>query len=197
MIRHMDNVTKQRFDKLWALDPVTGCHTWKSPAASRYYVRFHYQGRRALGHRLIWESVYGPIPEGLVVDHLCRNRACVNVGHMEVVTQAVNKSRGTSPPAVNSRKENCPRCGSDYQTENNGSRRCPKCKQRGRKDIKRKGVGRAKDRKKCPRGHPYDEENTYLVRRPDGTVKQRMCKECGRLRMSKSRNKLRKEGDAL
>lgn len=46
-----------------------------------------------LAHRVAYETQVGPIPKGLEIDHLCRNRACVNVEHMEVVTHAENMRR--------------------------------------------------------------------------------------------------------
>lgn len=49
------------------------------------------------GHRIVWETEIGPIPDGLVIDHLCRVRRCLNVDHMEPVTQQVNSRRGTRP----------------------------------------------------------------------------------------------------
>lgn len=160
----------------------TGCHVWRAPSAARHYVRFHLDGKRVLGHRLIWEVERGPIPEGLVIDHLCRNRACVNVEHMEVVTQAVNKARGTSPVAENGRKQVCPRCGGEYRRDGDG-RRCFRCRRETRPDVKRHGIGLPGERTHCPKGHEYTEDNTYLVKKPDGSIKQRACKECGRERV--------------
>jgi hypothetical protein len=53
-------------------------------------------GKQTTGaHRASWLARKGPIPEGLVIDHLCRNRACINVDHMEPVTNAVNARRST------------------------------------------------------------------------------------------------------
>jgi len=61
----------------------------------------------ALAHRVAYEREVGPIPAGLTIDHLCRNRACVNVDHMEVVSSAENTRRGISFAAVNGSKARC------------------------------------------------------------------------------------------
>ena len=45
-------------------------------------------------HRRLWEEEFGPVPEGMDLDHLCRNRWCVNVAHLEVTTRAQNLGRG-------------------------------------------------------------------------------------------------------
>jgi hypothetical protein len=70
-------------------------------------------------HRLAYELFVGPIPFGQTVDHVCRNRRCVNVLHMEIVTQRVNTLRGDGPSALNARKTSCPR-GHAYTTQSAG-----------------------------------------------------------------------------
>ena len=60
-------------------------------------------------HRLAYEMLVGPIPIGLVLDHVCRIPSCVNPHHLEVVTNAENNRRGNSPSAKNSRKTHCKR----------------------------------------------------------------------------------------
>jgi hypothetical protein len=89
-------------------------------------------GARPLGaHRVIYELLIGPIPEELEIDHLCRNRGCVNPDHMEPVLKSVNLLRGEGVGARSARKTHCPQ-GHPYDTENtritpDGSRKCRTC----------------------------------------------------------------------
>ena len=58
------------------------------------YARFFHDSRQTYAHRFAYETWVGPIPEGMVIDHLCRNRRCVNVSHLEAVTVEENIRRG-------------------------------------------------------------------------------------------------------
>jgi hypothetical protein len=73
--------------------------------------------RQALAHRFAYEFLVGPIPEGMTLDHLCRNRGCVNPAHLEPVTGRENTLRGNGPAGVNARKTYCER-GHAYDDEN-------------------------------------------------------------------------------
>lgn len=96
-------------------------------ALSKGYGIIGLPGRRtAKAHRVVYEALVGPIPEGLTLDHLCRNRACVNPEHLEPVTLAENKARGENPAALNARKTHCPN-GHPYDTSAE-SRRCRRCR---------------------------------------------------------------------
>ena len=88
-------------------------------------------GEKMLAHRLAYEWFVGPIPEGLVLDHLCRNPRCCNPQHLEAVDHRENCLRGTSPWAQNARKTHCAN-GHEFTPENTrisrGARDCRACK---------------------------------------------------------------------
>ena len=76
----------------------SGCWEWISMRDNKGYGRISVGMRRMFAHRLSYETFAGPIPNGLHIDHLCRNRACINPGHLEPVTLMENVSRGPCSP---------------------------------------------------------------------------------------------------
>lgn len=70
-----------------------GCWQWKRSLNSRGYGLISERGVVLLAHRVSYELHVGAIPEGLQIDHLCRNKACVNPGHLEPVTARLNNLR--------------------------------------------------------------------------------------------------------
>lgn len=77
----------------WSKASQSDCLVWHGAQNSKGYGCFTVDGTARLAHRLAWEDANGPIPSGMTIDHLCRNRSCVNVQHMEVVTRAENNKR--------------------------------------------------------------------------------------------------------
>lgn len=99
---------KARFWGYVAPVDANGCRLWQHIKANGYG-RFYLQGRTRLAHRVAFEWANGPIPEGFSLDHLCRNRACVEPSHLEIVTNRENILRGVGITAENARKTHCVR----------------------------------------------------------------------------------------
>jgi hypothetical protein len=118
-------------ERFWSNVDTSGeCWEWTGVRNRGGYGDFWFEGRHWGAHRWIMR----PIPEGLVIDHLCMNPPCVRRSHLEIVSFAENCRRGV------------------------------------------RGVGGVNFRKTaCPKGHEYDEANTYVS--PKG---QRFCRTCAR-----------------
>lgn len=86
---------------------VEDCWIWKGAKLHGYGVTSHKKLDK-YAHRWMYKKLIGPIPKELCVDHLCRNRACVNPFHMELVSIGVNVMRGDTIPSRNAKKTHCP-----------------------------------------------------------------------------------------
>jgi hypothetical protein len=90
-LRPPDRSTAERVYSRLSLDG--DCWNWTG-ATRNGYGAFGVDGRVEYVHRWVYEDMVGPLPDGLVIDHLCINRLCANPYHLDVVTRAVNNARG-------------------------------------------------------------------------------------------------------
>jgi hypothetical protein len=168
-------------DRFWSrVNKTETCWLWTGATVAGGYGCLRADGRPLRAHRVAYELTVGPIPDGLVLDHLCRTPACVRPDHLEPVTQRENILRGTSPAAQFAAATHCKR-GHEFTPENTmrrkgSTRECRTCRKHRR--AKRPGIGVPAERTHCPRGHAYDAENTY-VSPFNGS---RNCRKCGRIR---------------
>jgi hypothetical protein len=109
------------------------CWNWTGTTLGGYGVFSLKQPRRSVkAHRKAFEWTHGTINPNLVIDHLCRNKACVNPAHLELVTNGENVLRGFGPCAVHARKTHCKRghefTAGSYFVVKGGGRDCKACK---------------------------------------------------------------------
>ncbi len=110
----------------------SGCWEWTGPTLNGYGTAYSPAAQnRRMAHRVVYEALVGEIPDGMVLDHLCRNPLCVNPDHLELVTQIENLLRGSGTRAgENTRKTHCKR-GHPFDETNThwhrGERICRAC----------------------------------------------------------------------
>lgn len=155
------------------------CWEWTSGRTAAGYGRFYLAKRKPVyAHRYTWELLRGSIPDGLQIDHLCRNRACCNPDHLEPVTNRENGLRGVGAAAVNARKTHC-KHGHEFTPENTyegpRGRQCRRCRADGmaRSHQRRRNTEPPKERSQCKSGHPLDDNNVYMH---GGTRRCRTCR---------------------
>jgi hypothetical protein len=106
-------------DRFWRFVDASGdCWEWTGalhPSGYGYFTGKKAKNWRA--HRFAWAHLVGPIPTGMTIDHVCRNKRCVNPDHFELVTAEENNRRSGSFSAVNARKTHCVR-GHEFTPEN-------------------------------------------------------------------------------
>lgn len=125
---------EQRFWAMVASREEGQCWLWTGHLDRKGYGAIK-TGKKSTGaHRFSYSLNVGPIPDGLVIDHLCRVPACVNPAHLEPVTNAENIARGTAPAAVAIRTGKCQRGhefteANTYYVPRSGGGRQRKCRE--------------------------------------------------------------------
>ena len=144
--------------------------------------------KRQVAHRVVYEIFIGDIPDNMDLDHLCRNRKCVNPWHLEPVTRSENVKRGEAGK-YQTLRTHCPK-GHERNSQNTGTRTTKEGKVKHYCKVCSVAVSRAWQLRKyeekgitpvlnsekthCPKGHEYSEENTYI----NPNSKTRTCKTC-------------------
>lgn len=162
------------------------CWEWMGHRTTNGYGRVTINGKSHPVHRVTYTYFRGDIPAGLEIDHLCRNRACVNPNHLEPVTRLENMRRAAAVIT------HCPK-GHELSPANltayglkRGVRECREC-HRQRSDARNKRLAPLlahppQPKTHCPQGHELTPENTYV--QPRG---YRECRTCRAERGAKRR----------
>ena len=134
----------QQIERFWSyVEKTEDCWVWTRGLDRHGYGQFRFEGKTRRAHRLAYEVVVGPIPEGLQLDHRCHvadecvglpcpHRRCVNPAHLLPVTHRENSLRGNGVSRANHLKTHCD-YGHEFTTENTlirpdrGSRVCRAC----------------------------------------------------------------------
>ena len=129
----------------------SGCWEWQGPVGSNGYGQFgkYLGGGRAArtattikAHRAFYEFYVGPIPADCELDHLCRNRLCVNPSHLEPVSHAENmrRTRGLRPAKASCSRGHTMSPDNTYTRPDDGRRECRECRRQAnkRQRLKRK-----------------------------------------------------------
>ena len=148
-----------------------GCWHWLGALTSEDYGFLYFQGKRMAAHRLSYETFVGPIPKGIVLDHLCRDHTCINPDHLDPCTPGENVRRGISHYGSRTHCE----AGHPYTSENTAinkaydSRQCRICKRISNQKYKAAHKAELADKRReknkaNPEAHKAEQHAAYLRR---------------------------------
>lgn len=117
-----------------------GCWLWIGGISDGGYGVFDYNGKSHNSHKWLYERNKKRVPKNKQLDHLCRNRACVNPDHLEIVTFKQNILRGISPSAINAKKTHCKKGhildGDNLYINPTNARVCKTCRKNSQESFK-------------------------------------------------------------
>lgn len=136
----MDN-TKQRFESFTKKSG--NCIVWKNYLDKDGYGFFYFKKKLRKAHRVSYYLSFGDIPKGMVIDHLCKNRSCVNPSHLRCVTKRQNVlENSNSVAAINSKKTHC-KYGHLFDKKYGKQRYCSICQSNKAKNLRKKWLKEA------------------------------------------------------
>jgi hypothetical protein len=140
----------ERFMSKFSINEEAGCWVWDAYTDPRGYGRYTVSkaDRSALAYRVAWVAVHGAVPEGMELDHLCRNPSCVNPAHLEPVTHQENCQRGAIGETTRTRMLARTHCARGHEWTPENTRQTPrqrKCRTCIREDRMRARERRNRD----------------------------------------------------
>ena len=117
-------------DRFWSkVNKTNYCWIWTASVNEHGYGQFRFNGKTSKAHRVSYELIYGSIDAMLVIDHLCKNRLCVNPDHLDLTSQKENVRRGLAGKVNNpqTQKTHCKRGHEFSGIRKDGARNCHKC----------------------------------------------------------------------
>lgn len=180
-IGDMEGAYLARFNAKINRDGAGGCWLWTASTGSHGYGQTWDGNNVLLAHRVAHQLWIGPIPDGLVVDHLCNIKRCVNPAHLEAKTDRENVLRGVGPTAKLARQTHCqhghPLAGDNLRVTTRGYRQCRSCERAS--NLSRRTTQLAADGR--PVGNRrVDIDADYVVkRRGEGASMRQIGREVG------------------
>ncbi len=170
---------------------------WGKKSNGYDYGLFWWNGKQGMAHVFAYEQVHGLLLPNVELDHLCRNRWCVNERHLQPVSHKDNLLRSPDTQvSKNLQKTHCPQ-GHPYDEENTykwrTSRICKLCQdaadKRHQASVQKHARAQNVRITICPQGHEYTEDNTYWLRG------KKSCRTCNREKAARFRSRMKLQKD--
>lgn len=144
----MEYITKQeleRFNK--CIKKVGKCLFWQKHLDKDGYGIFYFRKKNRRAHRVAYYITFGDIPKGMVIDHICRHRNCVEISHLRLITAKQNTlENSNSVGAINAMKTHC-KFGHPFDRKYGKQRYCSICQTNKTKRLRKKWAKEANETK--------------------------------------------------